>query len=74
MNGGCVMVATKNDICAYVNCISDTDLSALCEIINKFQERKNAEAEYFRQMKIAEDSIQMEGTVTGSELRASLGI
>ena len=68
------MVATKNDVISFVNNSSATELQAFCEFINDYEERKNAEVEFFKQMDIAEESIQTEGTVTSAELRALLGI
>lgn len=38
------------------------------------EEEQKAIEEFFRQMAIAEESILTEGTVTGEELRKSLGI
>jgi len=74
MIGGVNMVATKNDVISFVNNSSATELHAFCDFINDYQERKKAEAEFFKQMNIAEESIRTEGTVTSAELRASLGI
>lgn len=74
MIGATEMVSTKNDVVAYINNISTQELQCLCDYINSYQEEKEAEAEFFRQMKIAEDSILSEGTVSEAELRASLGI
>lgn len=73
-SGGVKMVVTKNDVISFVNNSSAAELRAFCEFINDYQERKKAEAEFFKQMNIAEESISTEGTITSAELRASLGI
>ena len=54
MIGGVNMVATKNDVISFVNNSSATELHAFCDFINDYQERKKAEAEFFKQMNIAE--------------------
>lgn len=68
------MVATKNDIISFINDIPESEVYVLCDFINNYQEKKLAEAEFFNQMAIAEESIKTEGTLTSKELRASLGI
>lgn len=68
------MVATKTDVISFINSISETELYAFCNFINDYQERKKAEAEFFKQMDIAEESIRTEGTISSAELRSSLGI
>ncbi|MDD6656882.1 MAG: hypothetical protein PUE95_06265 [Lachnospiraceae bacterium] len=68
------MVTTKNDVISFINNSTTTELHAFCKFINDYQERKEAEAEFFKQMNIAEESIRTEGTITSAELRASLGI
>ena len=68
------MVATKNDVISFINSISETELHIFCNFINDYQERKKSEADFFKQMDIAEESIRTEGTISSAELRSSLGI
>lgn len=52
------MVSTKKDIISFVNSISESELHAFCDFINDYQEKKRDEAEFFKQMNIAEESIR----------------
>ena len=68
------IISTKSDMITFINNSSENEFHTICTIINDYLNRKKAEAEFFKQMNIAEESIKNEGTLTSSELRATLGI
>lgn len=74
MIGEIKMVATRKDVISFIDSISESEFRSLCDLINDYQDRKKAEAEFTKQMTIAEESVKTEGTLTSAEIRASLGI
>ena len=74
MAGENKVLSTKSDMISFINNSSENEFHTICTIFNDYLDRKKAEAEFFKQMNVAEESIKNEGTVSSSELRATLGI
>lgn len=74
MNGGIIMISTRNDILKLVASAPDAEIETICSLLNQYLEKKDFEQELKEKIESADNSIKRNGTLTSSELRASLGI
>ena len=74
MNGGIIMISTRNDILKLVAIAPDAEIETICSLLNQYLEKKDFEQELKEKIESADNSIKRNGTLTSSELRASLGI